>query len=430
MLKVGLILILFLVFVYLLMRNIVSMTLAYPLLAIGISVVVGLPFFGDGGIMKTVIEAGAVKMSSHLVAIIFAAWLGAIMNSTGISKRIIKLAAELGGDRPFLVTVLVIVALAACYTTLSGLGSVIMIATIAIPILINVGVPALTAISIFNFTYAIGLQVNLTNWAYFHSLTGVGLDDIKTFALIMTGVTSAFTLAFTVYKFKKDGLKFSWAAEYSDDLIERDAKVPTIALLTPLVPLFVTIAFDFTIVTAFMTGILYCMITMVLFSKEYSLKRMVDLVQKGAKDGISEIAHVISYSIVTGMLIVVVTSPEVAEVMSGAVSAILPTTRIAYILFFALLVPLTLFRGPMNIWGLGAGVAGLMISVNVLPPQAIMCAYSSCERTQVISDPTNTYSIWLADYVGTDVITLLKNVFLWSWALSAVGIVLSAFMWL
>ena len=57
-----------------------------------------------------------------------------------------------------------------------------------------------------------------------------------------------------------------------------------------------------------------------------------------------------------------------------------------------------------------------------------MAAYISCERTQVISDPTNTHNIWISGYVGSDTITLLKKVLPWSWLMSAIGVTIAGMM--
>ena len=54
------------------------------------------------------------------MAVIFGAWLGQLMNKTGVTENIIKKSAELGGDRPLVVTLIMVVAVAILFTTLSG----------------------------------------------------------------------------------------------------------------------------------------------------------------------------------------------------------------------------------------------------------------------------------------------------------------------
>jgi hypothetical protein len=49
------------------------------------------------------------------------------MNKTGVTESIIKKSAELGGDRPLVVTLIMVVVTALLFTTLNGLGSIIMV---------------------------------------------------------------------------------------------------------------------------------------------------------------------------------------------------------------------------------------------------------------------------------------------------------------
>lgn len=74
-----------------------------------------------------------------------------------------------------------------------------------------------------------------------------------------------------------------------------------------------------------------------------------------------------------------------------------------------ILSPLALYRGPLNLWGLGSGVAALMISAGILPPQAIMGALIATGNIQGVCDPTNTHNVWTAYFTNTDTTTILKK---------------------
>lgn len=129
MLQGILIVVAFLVVAALMMTKKIPTLLALPLMAVVICIIAGVPMFGknaDGaeiGWLTTVFEAGTVRMGSAIMATIFGAWLGQLMNKTGVTENIIKKSAELGGDRPLVVTLIMVVATAVLFTTLSGLGS-------------------------------------------------------------------------------------------------------------------------------------------------------------------------------------------------------------------------------------------------------------------------------------------------------------------
>ena len=424
----------FIIFVILMMKRICPMAIGFPLMALAVAAIVGLPIFGEGGFFATMMDEGAVRNATHVSVLLASAWLGGMMMVTGISKRIIKLAAELGGDRPFLVTILVIIAVAACMTTISGLGAVVMLGSIAIPIMINVGVPGIVAASAFLFAYAIGLTVNMGNWAYFSTVTSAGFEDVQTFALILMGITAAVTLLAIIIMFKRYGVKFSFAdrsamPEGEDDCEFDDSKVPIPALFTPLVPLVLVLFTNCGTVASFTIALFYCILSLSLFSKQYRLSDMLNRVlMKAATVGITGAAIVVIQSVLCGVLLQVLATEEVSNALTGVVTMVFPKTQVAFILFFALLAPLALFRGPTNIWGVGAAIATMLVNIGILPANAVMAAYISCERTQVIADPTNTHNIWIAGYVGTDVMTLLRKVLPYSWLMSALGATVAGLM--
>ena len=434
-----LVLIIFIVVAALMISKKLPTMVALPILAIAIAFACGVPWVEmvDGadagtGIMKGIIEGGAIKMANSYAALMIGAWVGQYMNHVGISKTIIKTAAELGGDRPFLVTIFVCIAIALLYTTVSGLGAVIMAATIALPILISVGVPKIMAGCIFLFSYAIGLAIKLANWTYFTSVTGIDYATVQTFSFILLGLTALTTLVFVIIQFKKNGIKFAWAAQNEADLDQTEdfQKAPLISMLTPLVPMVLVVAFKWSVITAFLASLLYCFLTMLIFGKEHNIKKLISLLSRSAIDGVSDTAVATIIMLGIGMLQTSLSHPVVVEKISGFVQMILPSNAWGFILFFAILAPIALYRGPLNIWGLGSGIAGIMVGLNLLPPQAITCAFVSCERVQVIGDPTNSHNVWISSYVGTDTNQILVKVFPYIWVLAAAGIVTTALMFL
>ncbi len=440
MVSAILVLVIFIVIAALMITKKLPTMVALPILAISIAFVCGVPWvqYVDGkdagtGIMKGIIEAGAIKMANSYAALMIGAWIGQYMNHVGISKTIIKTAAELGGDRPFLVTLFVCIAIALLYTTVSGLGAVIMAATIALPILISVGVPKVMAGCIFLFSYAIGLSVNLANWTYFCSVTGIEFATVQTFSFILMGLTACTALAFIVIQFKKNGLKFAWAApqdEKNTEGGEEFTKAPVLSLFTPIVPMILVVGFKWSVIASFLAGLLYCFLTMLIFGKGHDIKKLIAMLSRSAIDGIADTAVATMIMIGIGMLASSLGNAIVTGKISGFVELILPSQSWAFVLFFAILAPLALYRGPLNIWGLGSGIAAIMVGLNILPPQAITCAFVSCERVQVIGDPTNSHNVWISSYVGTDTNQILVKVFPYIWVLAASGAVTTALLYL
>lgn len=437
MLTSVLILLLFLVIAALMVTRKLPTLLALPILAVVVAAIAGVPLMSvdknkiDTGILNFVIQAGATKLAAAYCAVILGAWLGQLMNHTGISKTIVKGAAELGGDKPFLITILVTAAVALLFTTIDGLGAVIMVATIALPIMISVGVPGITAACMMLFGMAMGGIINMSNWVFYTTATGVKQSDVQAFALTLAVLTGVVALLFAIIEFRKSGIKFAWAAQSNGGMSTQTEaqKAPIASLFTPIIPIVLVIGFKVPILPAFIAGILWCCITVLIFSKNRNVSNLISLVAKSAFEGVSDSAPAVLLMIGIGMLLNSFMHPIVAESITPFLKVVIPTTAVGYAIFFVILAPLALYRGPLNLWGLGSGIAAVIIGLKILPAPAVFSAFLSAERVQSIGDPTNTHNVWLSNYVGTDVNQILLKVLPYIWGLAAAGIIISSFMW-
>ena len=363
MLQGILIVVAFLVVAALMMTKKIPTLLALPLMAVVICIIAGVPMFGknaDGaeiGWLTTVFEAGTVRMGSAIMATIFGAWLGQLMNKTGVTENIIKKSAELGGDRPLVVTLIMVVATAVLFTTLSGLGSIIMVGSIVLPILISVGVPAASAACIFLMAFTTGVRGGL-------------------------------------------------------------------AMITPLIPIVLVAFLKVPVTPAFTVGIIWCL----LFTSQ-SFSKAMNQMTKTCYDGITDAGPAVILMVGIGILFLAVTNASVKEVLNPLLLAIVPTSRVPYIIFFAILAPLALYRGPMNMFGLGSGIAALIIGLGTLNPLAVMAAFLAAERIQCGGDPTNTQNVWTANFCEVDVNTCTKKMLPYLWAVSIVGVILGAMLY-
>lgn len=432
MLQGSLIIVAFVIIAALMMTKKIPTLLALPLMAVVICIIAGVPAVGvdaDGnniGWLQTVVEAGTVRMGSAIMAVIFGAWLGQLMNKTGVTENIIKKSAELGGDRPLIVTLIMVAACAVLFTTLSGLGSIIMVGSIVLPILISVGVPAMSAACIFLMAFTCGLTFNIANWKTFSSIFNLEIEQIKGFEIYMLVATVIATLILVFVEFKHNGVKFAFSAPAGD---VQPAKQLTgvrgaLAMVTPLIPIILVAVFKVPVCPAFIAGIIWIL---VFTSKSFS-KAMNTLV-KTCYDGITDGGPAIILMIGIGILYLAVTHSMVKEVLNPFLLAVVPSNRIAYIIFFSLLAPLSLYRGPMNLFGLGSGIAALVIGLGTLSPLAVMGAFLAAERIQGCGDPTNTQNVWTANFAEVDVNGITKKLLPYLWAIAVIGVIVSAFLY-
>ncbi|MDQ2919418.1 MAG: citrate transporter, partial [Verrucomicrobiota bacterium] len=118
-----LILIIFIVFAALMFTRKVPALIAIPTMGILIAAAVGTPF---SVILNDIVSAGSIKLASAYIAVFAGAMLGRVMMQTGIAEGIIKRAAEFGGDKPLVVAFGLMFVTAVLFTSLTGLGAIIM----------------------------------------------------------------------------------------------------------------------------------------------------------------------------------------------------------------------------------------------------------------------------------------------------------------
>ena len=428
--------ILFFVFIAVLMitRKIQTM-LALPVLAVGIALLSGAPLIGvvdekDVGIFTTVINAGLTSQASAMMSLVLAAWLGQLMTHVGVSKRIVRTAAELGGDKALLVTICLSIATALLSMVLTGLGSTIMVGSIVLPIMLSVGVPAATAACVFLASRGIGLSVSVSSWQQYISLTGVAQEDIRTMAFILCGLTAATVLLFIIVEFKRNGMKFSCAQKAAAAETEADEfRVPALSLLTPIVPVLLVLIFNIAINVALVLAIVYLYVVSVVFNPK-KVSQITSILNRSGVEGVSNSGSALILLMGIGILLKAVTHPMVQACLSPLFSAIIPSAFIGYVIFFILVAPLSLYRGPMNMWGLGSGIIAIVMGTGNLPANAVVGAFLASERIQSISDPTNSHSVWTANFVGCEVNQIMFKLLPYLWGLASIGVVISAILYM
>jgi hypothetical protein len=402
---------------------------ALPLMAVLIAAISGIPFFSsrteDGtlitGIQDLIFAEGSIRLASSIVTMIFGSILGQIIKNTGIAETMIKKVSELAGDRMLVLCILVSIVLSLLFTSLAGLGSFIMVGNIAIPILISVGIPPLVAGCILLFSMSVGGIFNMVNWALYQSVLGLSNEQIKSFAYIFGAVMALTGLLFMIIELKVKGVKTAWPAP-AESGSGTHKKVNVLAFFTPIIPLILVFFFKWEINSAFIVGILYGCVTTI-------SKDSLSMVTKSTLSGVSEISAPLFLMMGIGMLLKAVMDPRVTVHIGGAISSLLPSNPFTYVLFFAILAPLALYRGPLNLWGLGLGLVAIIADTGKLAPMAVMAAFLTVGQIQGVCDPTNTYNVWTAQTIGNDVNDILKKTIPYVWAAAVVGLILSAVLY-
>lgn len=453
------IIIVFLIMAGLMYTRRVSALLALPIMAIVIAIVGGIP---GPEILDEVITKGSVKLHSAYTTTMFGAVLAELMNRHGIAKALVRWVAEFAGDNPYVLGMVLTTVTALLFSTLGGLGAVIMIGTIILPVMLSIGISTATAGGLYLFGISLGGMFNLANWQFYVDVLKVDqatiiqfivpfafiicfavmlflaieLQNAKNIKYFLGGVVVLLAASFGLYAgFNPTAAAATpvvapWsmpaaAVVYSLMIVnafmrnaKKQASLSWLALITPILPLFLVLACGWGIMPAFVAAIAFGVLAT-------WQRDSISMLTRAIIDGITTVIPAIFLMIGIGMLIASVSHQQVAGAISPIVAGVIPTTAIQYVIVFTLMTPLALYRGPLSLWGMGSGLIKLIQNSTTLSGQAIMGMLMSVGQVQGICDPTNTHNIWIATYLGTDTQTLFKKTVLYAWLCSIAGLILA-----
>lgn len=388
---------------YLMMTKKLPAILALPIMGILIAVIAGVPFKTEdpevNSIMDFVIAKGGVKLASTIIVTIYGAIFAKIIQKKGISDSIIKRAAELAGDKPTIIAIVLTAAISIIFTAMSGAGAVIMVAQIAIPIFLASGIESLVAACLILFGLNIGLIFNVSLYQIFIDTIGMDIETIKSYSIVMGIISTIITLIYiyiNVYRKGLKGTRKSWCVN-----VCKNNDVNVIALFIPILPIILVFFLKWNPDTALIVSII---ITALIVRP----MEMVQDLSSSVVEGIKDVAGVIGLMIGIGILLNAVFTPQSVELIQPVISFIAPTNPIMYIAIFTILSPLALYRGPLNMFGLGSGIAKILLLSGLSIP-AVGMALKSTSMVQTVTDPTNTQNVIIAGFAKVDVNDILKS---------------------
>ncbi len=400
-LQVILIFAIFIAGVVLMMTKKLPAILALPLMGILIAAVAGVPFVSADAdtqsITDFVLSKGAVKLAGTISVTIFGAIFAKAIQKEGISDAIIRKAAELAGDKPTAIALALTAAIAIIFTAMSGAGPVIMVSQIAIPLFLSAGIEPVVAASLILFGLNIGLLFNVSQYQLYVDTIGMDMNVILSTSAVMGVICVIVTIVYIVVNTRSSKKSAAWAAK-----APAKTDVNPVALIMPLVPIVLVFFLKWNAETALLISI----IVTVLITKP---KEAIQVLSSSVVEGIKDVAGVVGLMMGIGILLNGVSATQTSSLMQPIISAIVPSNPIVYVILFTILSPLALYRGPLNMYGLGSGLAKIMVAAGTLSASAVGMALRSTSVVQCVSDPTNTQNVIVADYANVDVNDILKS---------------------
>ncbi len=377
-------------------RRWVPALVAIPAMAIVMSLAAGVPVARLGGI----VTAGAVQLAPVYVAVVFGALLGRVTIETGIARTIVDFAAEFGGERPLALALAFCAIVAVLFTSLSGLGGIIMVGSIVLPIMMTAGVPRTIAATLFLMGFALGYIFNIASWTFYTKYFGVSPEQLVRYAIVLAILDALALLAYAAISFHRERGYATWAVRA--DPPEETHRVPAIALLTPLLPLLLYYALHVEAAPAFLLSALFGVLVT---RPDQAVPRLVAAAIRGVED----VAPAVLLFMGIGMLLVATKEPQFAAALQPLVAGGWLRNPAAYVFLFGVASPLVLYRGPLNPFGVGIAIFTALLAANILPPVVLVAAMMAVVQVQNVCDPTNTANVWIANFTGVPIDTITKR---------------------
>ena len=381
--------------------------LAVPLMALATAALAGVHD------LASIVTLGAVKLAPVYATLFFGALLSRVVLSTGIAETLVTYAAEFGGDKPLVLSLLLCAVVAILFTTVTGLGAIIMIGTIVLPVMMTVGVPRATSATLFLLAFGLGYILNIAQWKFYSTIFGVDRTTFQSYAFVIFAVQAVVLIVYAIVRARA-------TRDYATKVVPAaDAEVPRkrvgpLALITPLLPLVLLRGFGVDAIVGFALAALYGVLVT---RPRDAVKTLIAAWIRGIED----VAPATILMIGIGMLLVAANTPQVQAAVTPLVAAVAPRSPLAYVVLFGLLSPLALYRGPLNPYGVGIGVYTVLATLHVLPAVALVAAVMAVVQVQNVCDPTNTQNVWVANFTGTGVERITRLLLPWQVGVATVA---------
>jgi hypothetical protein len=219
-----------------------------------------------------------------------------------------------------------------------------------------------------------------------------------------------------IIRIKKAKPVHTWAAKTSTN-----QSAPAIALITPLIPVILAIAFKWEPIPAFIAAILFALIVCGKF-KNYS--ELSKLISKTFYDGVVDVAGLLGFLLILPMFNKV--SGLNATYFTSLFGGIIPSSALILTIAFCVLAPLGLFRGPLTVFGAGSATLGIINSLGIFSAQLLFpFMYIPTITMNISCCPTQSWNLWSLNYTKVGVKEFLKSGVGWGWGICIINMIVA-----
>ena len=364
---------------------------------------------GIQDIQKEVISGGGAKYASSVIQIVFGAWFAQVLIQTGIAESVIRSAAELAGDRPVITAMVINLVTALLFTGMFGVGAAIAVGVVAIPIMLNQGIPARVAAPTFTMGVGAGMFVNPTLFGQFKPFFPGIVYEMPWQQVWMTGLAIYVLCAWLMIylTLRVFGVRKLASVDTASMAQAPRKRTPYYTYIVPIVPVVMVVVFKWEIIAALLLSIVFALL---LTARDRTFQGHLNLFNKTFYDAFPDIATIAALWTICGMIIVTGQMEPVKVALQPIFAPILPHTKLEAAVFFGVLGGiLSIYRGPLVVVGTGAAVLAILLANHDIPIPYLYTLWLGATVLQGSMDPTNSWTLWTIGYTKVPQVSFLKT---------------------
>ncbi|EOX2716234.1 citrate transporter [Enterococcus faecium] len=366
---------------------------------------------------------------SILVNVFFGVFFGRVLVDSGIAATLIRKVVELGGDKPRITMSLLCVVTAVIFMSMTGIGPVISIAVIVLPILMSLGISVPVALFSFMGSIMAGIFANIVNFKQYQTIYA-GFNPAAEsytyndyFQIGMIGMVVSLVVVLTVANISMNKKKrYAMAANVpaeGDD-------APMISWLAVLLPVLGVVLLDLPIILGFILAGIWALLFTGKLRGGY--KEICRQFAKLFTDGAVDVAPMVGFLMTLAMFNN--SAAYASPYFSAIFGDLIPQSPLVLAIVFAILTPLGFFRGPMNLVGSGSAILAVVLAVNpTMSPAFLFPLFAITTIAPQHLDITQSWVAWGLGYTKVTSREYMKKSIPTGWIIGAILCLITFFLY-
>lgn len=366
---------------------------------------------------------------SILVNVFFGAFFGRVLVDSGIAATLIRKVVELGGDKPRITMSLLCVVTAVIFMSMTGIGPVISIAVIVLPILMSLGISVPVALFSFMGSIMAGIFANIVNFKQYQTIYA-GFNPAAEsytyndyFQIGMIGMVVSLVVVLTVANISMNKKKrYAMAANVPAE----GGDAPMISWLAVLLPVLGVVLLDLPIILGFILAGIWALLFTGKLRGGY--KEICRQFAKLFTDGAVDVAPMVGFLMTLAMFNN--SAAYAYPYFSAIFGDLIPQSPLVLAIVFAILTPLGFFRGPMNLVGSGSAILAVVLAVNpTMSPAFLFPLFAITTIAPQYLDITQSWVAWGLGYTKVTSREYMKKSIPTGWIVGAILCLITFFLY-